>query len=593
MTPHHLLVTAAELLDPLDDTSRAALIGTWCAALHLPDASPTQVLNEIWERQAAAADKFNRSVPYLQDYDLIRFSRVARKLRARPDMFPRYLTEITGRGPAAFGPPRRRHHLSGCDSTDFTGPVSHLRLGRIVATGAAADPDFRREGQPLIITTDIGRTSSLVVGIPGSGKTASISKPWARYVSKATLAGEASLAVIDAKGDDFAVPDWFDYEIDLRGDGNIGFDLYGGSPDPARAADRLTHALIPALTPDKAFFGDSQHNRLYAALTIFQTVHARYPTLRELLDMLINADGSTGRAVSQRLTPHQRQDLAWELGCIRAQTNRRDDPSQGLIERLGLLHRPHLLRLFDAPKRFSMTEINNCVRVRLALAPHDSPTASALLARLFLAQWVQVTADVNTNRGIFKGLIAEEAAGYIDNYAASATQTLRSNNAGVVLLVQRIGDIDPAFQQAVFASTGNKIIFGGLDPDDAELCSRALGDHHADEHTANRGEGHGQTSSHKPGQPRGRNEADNTTRGDSWKKVRQPRWAPADLQDLPQRHCVGTLRSSSGERDTEPILADLAHHDPLHPFDELGIGNPEGPAALVSSLHRPASRSGA
>ena len=153
------------------------------------------------------------------------------------------------------------------------------------------------------------------------------------------------------------------------------------------------------------------------------------------------------------------------------------DPAAGAVERLALLDRPALRRLFDHPARsFSMREIDSPTRVRVVLPEARYPEVARVLARLVVAQFVQVVTSPDTNRGIFKCLVVDEAARFVDSYVARAVQRVRSGNAGLVLLAQSLAEFPPDVRHAVFASAGCRAVLGGLHPADAELLSTAWGE---------------------------------------------------------------------------------------------------------------------
>jgi hypothetical protein len=440
--------------------------------------------------------------------------------------------------------------------------AGQVRVG--LATHEPRNP-ARFRGKPFAIDTDVLRTSLLVVGPPGSGKTRSFAMPVLEHLCLQALAGRASVLAVDPKGD-FDQPALFDIDIDVTDpEPGWGFDLYGGASTPDEAADRLASALIPpGISADKAYFIDASKNALYQALAPFHAGHdGRYPTIRELL-AIVEGDERAVQSLRDRLRhcgilqPHERH-----LEARERQRSRRDDPAASLVERLGLLDRPALVRLFDEhERRFAMRDLNQPLRVRVALPEAQYPEASAILARLVVSQFVQVASAPSTNRDIFKGLLVDEAGRYVDDYVARGVQRVRANNAGLVLLTQSLGDLPDDLRQTIFGSVGCKAVFAGMDPTDARYFADWWGTHWVPDITlsSSRGESHTQT----PGMwsprgwiPRRQTYGDSLQQGASVRRVERDLWSPSDLINvIPPGHALISLARSDGTR-TPPVLVNL------------------------------------
>jgi hypothetical protein len=405
------------------------------------------------------------------------------------------------------------------------------------------------------IDHDVLRTSMLVIGPPGSGKTHNFAVPLAEHLCLSALANKASVVVVDTKGDDFAFDGWFDVTIDLETP-TWGFSLYGGADTADEAADRLASALLPAKSgDDSAYFTDAARNAVYACLAPFYEAYGRWPTVEEMLRLLrADADFADGLREALHHHPESRQ-LQELLDTRRNQAFARVDPAAAVVERFALLDRPALRRLFDHPARpFTMREIDKPLRVRVVLPEGRYPDASRILGRLVVSQFVQVASAPGTNRGVFKCLLAEEAGRFIDEYVARGLQRLRSNNAGLVLLGQSLADFSRDLERTVFGSTGCKAVFGGLHPADAELFSTYWGEQARFETTVSYTETAAQRSDMW-----GRSAGSTTTsgRGMSVRRVDQPRWSVSDLiTQVAPGHSVMSLTRSDG-RHVGPVLVDL------------------------------------
>ncbi|MFV5997636.1 type IV secretory system conjugative DNA transfer family protein [Streptomyces sp. NPDC056231] len=424
-----------------------------------------------------------------------------------------------------------------------------VRLGRII-------PDSRSD---LILHGDFGvdldvlRTSMLVIGPPGSGKTRGIALPIVEHLSLEALAGKASVVAIDPKGDDFARAGWFDVTIDPLNPTH-GFSLYGGATEADMAADRLASALLPSkVTDDKAYFMDASKNALYACLAPFRAAHERWPTIRELLN-LMRCDQAEHDRVRSRLAGPHAKDLKRLLQTRAAQANVRVDPAASLLERLTLLDRPALIRLFDHPEPFEMREINKPVRVRVVLPEAEFPDASSILARLVVSQFVQVTSSATTNRRIFKALVMDEAGRFVDDYIARGIQRVRSNNAGMILLSQTLGDFPQEILPVIFGSTGCKAVFSGIYPQDAKQFSDWFGDHYVRQVTVTRGTNQAEHFNER-GESSGGNRGESAST--SIRHIERARWSVSDIiTDIPYGACLATLTRSNGKR-VGPLVVDL------------------------------------
>ena len=431
------------------------------------------------------------------------------------------------------------------------------------------------------VNVDAMRTSMLIIGPPGSGKTRSFALPIVEHLVLQSLANRASVLVMDPKGDDFDHPDWFDYTINPLNP-TCGFSLYGGSDDPDGVADRLANALLPSgLSADKAYFVDSAKNALYCVLAPFYAAYDRWPKIRELIDLLYFDPVAVQRV---RVALGQRDKaLTKQWGPILdrrgEQASRKVDPASGLIERLALLDRPQLVKLLDETEpRFEMQQLNGPVRVRVVLPEAQMPDASKFLARLITSQFVQVVSSPDTNRNIFKGFICDESGPFVDQFVARAVQKVRSNNAGLVLLAQSITDFDEAILPTLLGSVGCRALFGGSSPEDAETFSAIWGTEQRADITYSSSQGttwgtsHGYSSgtttsggflsdegaSHSEGTSVTNSSGGSASNGMTRRMVETAIWSPGELvNQIFPRHCILSLASSTGER-TPPLMVNLA-----------------------------------
>lgn len=486
----------------------------------------------------------------LSDVDRARIVHALRNSITTPNQLEELSRAISeNRGAAALHPSRQRN-LPGSRFARHNLVAGQVRLGEVAPDHRS---DFDVSGD-FGIDLDVLRTSMLVIGPPGSGKTRGIATPIVEHLSLAALTGKASMVVIDPKATDFAYAGWFDVVIDPLNP-VCGFSLFGGSTTADVAADRLASALLPPqVSDDKAYFIDASKNALYACLAPFHQAFERWPTVPELVGLL-RADQSSMDRVKERLKGPGSKEMKTLLDTRRAQVQRTADPAASLVERFALLDRPALRRLLDHPgPTFQMRDLNRPVRVRVSLPEAEYPDASRILARLVVSQFVQITSSAETDRSIFKGLVIDEAGRFVDDYVARGVQKLRSNNAGLVLLSQTMADFPIEVRATVFGSTGCKAVFAGIDPQDADIFSKWFGDQYVNETTINRSATSG-TQYNQLGRPG--NSSHSETTGFSVRRIERARWTVSDIiTAVPPGHALISLARSNGAR-VGPVLVNL------------------------------------
>jgi hypothetical protein len=510
---------------------------------------PWEPIRESHSDLAQQLDELARSADF-GDVDRARIGHVIARSAANPDELQKLMRAVDSDSSAALVHPSKQRNLPGTRFARHNLLAGQVRLGEVVPDQRS---DFDVTGD-FGIDLDVLRTSLLVIGPPGSGKTRGIATPIVEHLSLAALTGKASMVVVDPKSTDFAYDGWFDVTIDPLNP-SCGFSLFGGSRTADVAADRLASALLPPrVSDDKAYFIDASKNALYACLAPFEAAYQRWPTVVELLGLLRAEQASMDR-VKERLRGAGSKEMKALLDSREAQTQRTADPAASLVERFALLDRPSLRNLFDHPgPTFQMRDLNRPVRVRVALPEAEYPDASRILARLVVSQFVQITSSAETDRSIFKGLVIDDAGRFVDDYAARGVQKLRSNNAGLVLLSQTISDFQPEVRATVFGSTGCKAVFGGIDPADADVFSRWFGEQYVTETTISRSATSG-TQYNQFGSVGGRSES--RTAGYSARRVERARWTVSDIiTGVPAGHVLVSLARSNGVR-VGPVLVNL------------------------------------
>jgi hypothetical protein len=512
----------------------------------------TQPWESIRSSQPALASQLDQlaAAADFGDVDRARIAFALRQTAADPASLERLARAIEADRSAALVHPSRQRDLPGTRFARHNLLAGQVRLGEVVPDHRS---DFEITGD-FGIDLDVLRTSMLVIGPPGSGKTRGIATPIVEHLSLAALAGKASMVVVDPKSTDFAYDGWFDVTIDPLNP-TCGFSLFGGSRTADVAADRLASALLPPqVSDDKAYFIDASKNALYACLAPFEAAYERWPTVPELLGLL-RAEQSSIDRVKERLKGPGSKEMKALLDTRKNQTQRTADPAASLVERFALLDRPALRRLLDHPgPTFQMRDLSRPVRVRVALPEAEYPDASRILARLVVSQFVQITSSSETDRSIFKALVIDEAGRFVDDYVARGVQKLRSNNAGLVLLSQTMSDFPIEVRATIFGSTGCKAVFGGIDPQDADVFSRWFGDQYVTETTINRSAQTG-TQYNQFGMPDGRSQSQ--TSGFSVRRIERARWTVSDIiTGVSAGHALVSLARSNGAR-VGPVLVNL------------------------------------
>jgi hypothetical protein len=215
-----------------------------------------------------------------------------------------------------------------------------------------------------------------------------------------------------------------------------------------------------------------------------------------------------------------------------------------------------------------MRQINRPTRVRIALPEGSSPQAASILARLAIAQFVQVVAAPDADRGIFKGLIVDEAGRFVDEYVVQGLQRARAANAGIVLLAQSMSQFPEHLRSAVFTGTGCKAVFAGVEPQDARYFAEYWGTVWSAQTTVTTGSRNRTdrgTNSAPPEKRRAKpvlqvitgNASVENYRSVATQAVERPVWSVSEIiNDVPTGHALVSLSTPDGLR-TPPVLVNL------------------------------------
>ncbi len=505
---------------------------------------PWEWLRALSPEAAAALDAMSGD-PLIEEIDRARILTAVERAAHDPAVRERLVREL------ATGPRTAMLHPSGLRTLpgrrfaaqDVLG--ARVRIGRVVPTwnsAPTATRDLRFDRESL-------RSSLLVFGPPGAGKTRGLAIPIVEYLSLAALTGRASVVVIDSSGDDFAFDGWFDITIDPRNPTH-GFGLFGGAVHPETAAERLTLALLPEeVSPDVAYLRRTSYRALLDCLAPFHLARGRWPTVPEL-QALLRAQPAAHAQIKAALRgkPDAREQT--ERLDRRARHSRwRYDPAAKLLERFAELDRPALHRLFDHERPFDMSQINRPIRVRIAVPRAEYPVAAAAVGRLVASQFVRAASSASTNRTILKTLVVDDAGRCVEEDVADATENLRAKNAGLVLLATSLADYPAAVRPTLIGGTGGKAVFGGVDAQTAAHFAQWL----SDEWGRRAAAAQGRSNWANWGLPSAG--AGDPAAGGSTLLADRPRWTVSDITGVPPQHCVVSVRTG----DDGPVGAVLVN----------------------------------
>ncbi|MFD9126988.1 ATP-binding protein [Kitasatospora sp. NPDC059571] len=511
-----------------------------------------------WEDVRAAAPLAARRLDAepVGDVDYARIRRAWETVVAEPDLLPAFTEQVEVRGAAACAHPSEARDLPGRSAR-------HDLLTRQVRLGTAQDvvknPATHRSAGFALDPQLLG-TSLLAVGPAGTGKTARLARPVAEALCLQALAGTACAVVVGADDADLGPDAWYDVVI-APGDpaSPYGLDLYGAAENPDEAAARLADALLP---DELAPRSESSRTALQQVVGPYRAGYGRYPGVRELR-ALLGGDPDAVAALRKALhvtgqLPHYEADLLHR----ERQQGRVDDPGALLADRLALLDRPAFAGAFadgpDALPAFAMRALEHPLRVRIKLPERSHPEVARVLSRLLAAQFVQA-AEARGDRGLFAGLVLDDASAAIDGQLVRGLQRLRGAHAGALLVLRTLVDLPEALRAPLFGAVGCRMAFPGIAPWDGRLFSEAWGTHLVTEkavtHTPDTSGGLVRRSGRAFRKALSGTTAQ--TESVTTRDVERHRWSPSELAHaLPSGHAVISLTSTAGEQ-VPPVLVDL------------------------------------
>ncbi|WP_187767438.1 ATP-binding protein [Streptomyces cacaoi] len=501
----------------------------------------------------------------MSDVDQARITRAWQAARSR-GREAEFVQEVLARGAAACMHGSRERDLP-------VRTARHDLVLRQVRIGTGVDGErtpVEYRGAGIAVDPDLLGTSAVVVGPPGSGKSARLVRPVVESLCLQALAGQAALIVVSTgeAGRGGGLPESaFDVVVDVADRRcPIGLDLYGGVDDPDEASAMLAEALVGDLvstTPG----GDSRRAATLLAAVVgpFQAAHGRCPEVAELRALLDG--GEAVEALRRELEGRGRRAEMWvrELDAYARQAGRSGGLDGLLADRIALLDRPAFEGLFTPPggypeprRPFSVRALDRPVRARIELPQRGHPEASRILARLLLAQFAECAA-ARRDQSLFAGLVLDDAAQTITPQAVRGLQRLRSVHAGAVLTLRGLDEVPEHLRGPLLGTVGCRVVCAGVSPWDAERFAEAWGTEWVETRTVtNR-----QLVSDEPltrlmhGLRRLATGRYVSAESVTVRKEQRQRWSASELaNELPAGHAVLSVTTVHGER-TPPVLTRL------------------------------------
>ncbi|GAA5038361.1 type IV secretory system conjugative DNA transfer family protein [Streptomyces siamensis] len=452
-----------------DARRRAAQDGHPAPAAEQPRARWPE-LREAGQQQVADALTAEVLAGRMNDVDCARIEHRwtgARRLGRLAD----FTDTVLRQGAAAFTHPSGARDLAHRAARHdlLTGQV---RIGRWVK---AERTPLAYGGVDAALGPETLRTSLLLVGPSGAGKTRRVLAPVAESLTLQALTGACAVVAVGAPGGELGPDSAYDVVVRVGDPASVhDLDPYAESADPDEAAGFLAEALAGDLDGVGA---ERAARPLAQVLGPYQAAHGRFPALpvlRELLD----GDPAALADLRERLAGAEHAVMRRELDARARQAGGPGDPGPALADRLALLDRPAFAGFFgtggDTIRPFSLRAVvHHPLRVRIDLPQHGHEEAARLIARLVLAQFTGVARE--DSRDHFLTLVLDDATGTVTSGSVRRIQRLRSQNAGVVLALRTVSDVPEALHGPLYGAVGCRMALAGVTTWDGTRFADAWG----------------------------------------------------------------------------------------------------------------------
>ncbi|KUN17330.1 ATP/GTP-binding protein [Streptomyces antibioticus] len=412
------------------------------------------------------------------------------------------------------------------------------------------------------------RTSLLVVGPSGAGKTRQVIAPVAESLTLQALTGSCAVVVVCGAGTPLGADSAYDVVVRVGDPASVhDLDPYAEVDDPDEAAGFLAEALAGDLDTVGA---ERAVRPLAQLLGPYRAAYGRFPTLPVLRELL-EGDPAHLADLRARLADDRHAAMRRELDARVRQTGTPGDPGPALADRLALLDRPAFDGFFGSAgsggfgsggdiRPFSLRAVaHHPLRVRIDLPRHGHEEAARLLARLVLAQFARVAQEGEGVRDHFVSLVLDDATGTVTPGSLRRIQRLRSQNAGVVLALRSVSDVPEALHGPLYGAVGCRMALSGVTTWDGSRFAEAWGTEWVEtkdvaQHTVFADQPMTRLMHSLRKLVTGKAV---TTEAVTVRQVERERWSASELAHaVPPGHAVLSLTTVKGEH-APPLLVDL------------------------------------
>lgn len=523
--------------------------------------------------QHAAADRLTADLAAgrMTDVDLARLTRAwSHAAAAGPAATDAYAAAVTEHGAAALPHPSGARSLP-ARTAHHDLMTAQVRLGTVV--DAARNP-ARFRGVGAALDPGVLGTSVVAVGPSGSGKTRHLVQPVVESLCLQALAGAAAVVAVGAPGTT-GPAEAFDVVIAF-GDPHsaYGLNLYAATTDSDVAAALLSAALLDGTESGRA---DPQraNTALAQVLGPFRAAHGQFPSVPELRELL---EGNPAALATLREQLDEAGQPGWvrELDARARQSGNAGDVGALLANRVALLDRPVFAGFFHTTTHtsvtghtggtggtggsapFALSTLERPLRVRVDLPEHGHTQASAILARLLLAQFT-LAATTRRDRRLFAALVLDDATRTVTAESVRALQRLRPAHAGIVMALPGLDEVPQALRGPLLGAAGCRIALSGISTWDGQHFAQGWGTAWVEDRGITRtpDQSGGATKRLIRAVRRLLTGESVTTEAVTVRRVERERWSASDLANaVPAGHAVASFTATSGET-TPPMLVNL------------------------------------
>ena len=452
----------------------------------------------------------------------------------------------------------------------------------------------------FLTPTNITRHMSIVAPTQ-SGKTTSLIMPMIHYCHRNRIPA----IVFDPKGNDFKAHLFHvnfstlplrDLDPQTLITKRLRLCLLDPELDPQDGATKLAEAIIPANPLTPPYFTQTARGALAGIMIGYRLVHSVWPELfpilaycekvspeRDvLLDELSRIAGDTQRDLKERRSAEENKSRIARAAALSSEGN---DALGSLITPLESIGTGKYRDILTTNAEYGITVsqiIKNKWVARFAI-PTDSGETGRVIGRIVIGLYTDYVLSPRCPADYLKLIIIDEAHNYVCEALTRGLPQSAGRKAGYMIAVQNWHQFtDPNARRIVYNECRTKFAMGKIDPDDAELISRSLGETSVE--TISRSVNSGTTTGSSTGTSRststgqsagdssapnassrsssrsvsnGDSTSDSTSTNDSRSKgenvqyARRPFFTPSEIINMDRFHAVARIE---GQPDGEPPL---------------------------------------